>query len=617
MGSFFFWNSGTKMQKSLLGLVRSLLYQLLQDQAHLIPLIFPKRWKRVSIFGLDRRLFSLNELLVGLNVLLSNEDRYFFLLIDGLDEVEGRESELADFVLELSHRPNVKICTSARPWPVFEDKFEDQPRLRIEELTRPDITTYITGKFQASRRFSDLQIVEPEASSDLLRTIADRAAGVFLWVYIVVESLLEGLTDGDDVYRLQQRLFDLPSELEGLFNRIINQINPAYAREASEIFQFFRAFPEDSSLLGAYFFSFTLDRAMSAKVEPLSELALPYYLDAMRRRLYSRCKCFLELGSSDQLRTSKIQYLHRTARDYIEQPHVWKKIRGLSTTYEPTSALAISLLMLVKTMPALQKSGDAIVQLQSDTIRALLSMGASQIYSSREKIDFIDEVERSATATFSRGKSPHTNSREEKAKWLPIWSAELLLPEWTGLSWSPPPLLPGLLFSSILDISFGANFHWYVRDKLASEPGSTDTTLDQQPMLFLAAKHHMYDMQLALLETNTNVGCQVNKITSGLSAWKFFLADLEAMARNRGSWDEQASLCLQIAGKFLDHGADLKAMYNCNASGKKAESGIRGIVQIIASEKTYRQNAQILEQKLEQALQRRKSQRYSLFHRLR
>lgn len=41
---FFFWISGTKEQKSQMGLLRSLLHDILQQNRSLIPVLFPKQW---------------------------------------------------------------------------------------------------------------------------------------------------------------------------------------------------------------------------------------------------------------------------------------------------------------------------------------------------------------------------------------------------------------------------------------------------------------------------------------------------------------------------------------------------------------------------------------------
>jgi hypothetical protein len=47
LATFFFWNSGTADQKSQLGLMRGLLFQIPTDCPNLVPLIFPDYWVKL------------------------------------------------------------------------------------------------------------------------------------------------------------------------------------------------------------------------------------------------------------------------------------------------------------------------------------------------------------------------------------------------------------------------------------------------------------------------------------------------------------------------------------------------------------------------------------------
>ena len=45
IASFYFWNAGKAIQKSLIGLLQSLFYKILRSEPHLIPILFPWRWR--------------------------------------------------------------------------------------------------------------------------------------------------------------------------------------------------------------------------------------------------------------------------------------------------------------------------------------------------------------------------------------------------------------------------------------------------------------------------------------------------------------------------------------------------------------------------------------------
>jgi hypothetical protein len=51
----------------------------------------------------------------------------------------------------------------------------------------------------------------------LVEEIVEKANEVFLWVKLVVQSLLAGLGNRDSITDLQRRLRELPSDLEKLY----------------------------------------------------------------------------------------------------------------------------------------------------------------------------------------------------------------------------------------------------------------------------------------------------------------------------------------------------------------------------------------------------------------
>ena len=76
-------------------------------------------------------------------------------------------------------------------------------------------------------RFARLAALDPGAQ-DLVNEIQERAQGVFLWVFLVVRSLLRGLTEEDDIAMLQKRLRQLPTDLERFFQQILDSVDDVY-----------------------------------------------------------------------------------------------------------------------------------------------------------------------------------------------------------------------------------------------------------------------------------------------------------------------------------------------------------------------------------------------------
>ena len=350
LAGFFFWISGTSMQTSHMGLLRSLLYDLIQGQPSLIPTIFPRRWDKYDLFGGDHGEWTWLELTKALEILVSNESLCFLFLIDGLDEFDGNTSELNEFILKLSQSSNVKICAASRPWPAFEEAFIEKPRLRLEDLTRRDIYDFASERLQSNSVFRNMQTLMPQDSQHFISEITDKACGVFLWVRLAVQSLLDGLRDGDTLHGLKARLLALPAELEELFMKILNRLDPEYFREASELFQIMHAAKTRLNLLELSLAHDGIEQAIAAPFTQFTTREKKFRADNMRRRINSRCKGLLEVPD---LRKhgyrARVQYLHRTVKDFLEKGAIWKHIlTGTTEDYNPYEMICGAFLRVLK-----------------------------------------------------------------------------------------------------------------------------------------------------------------------------------------------------------------------------------------------------------------------------
>ena len=100
-------------------------------------------------------------------------------------------------------------------------------------MTQRDIEIYATDKLLANAVFAHMQARQSEACHDLVHGITTKAQGVFLWVYLVVRSLLRGLTNDDDLETLQRRLEEYPPDLNGYFQRMSDRIESVYKVRSS------------------------------------------------------------------------------------------------------------------------------------------------------------------------------------------------------------------------------------------------------------------------------------------------------------------------------------------------------------------------------------------------
>jgi len=170
------------------------------------------------------------------------------MFLDGLDEIDGRYDTVVRIVQNLADHPNVKMCLSSRPLPVFEEAFNGALGLRLQDLTFQSIRAYAGVQLSdlvQRRVLRDKQ--DRHRAKNILNKIVERANGVFLWTVIVVKDVRDGLQDIVDLDELAQTVESLPPELESLFMVMLNRIKPAYQRDAARFLQFVLHAPDRAS----------------------------------------------------------------------------------------------------------------------------------------------------------------------------------------------------------------------------------------------------------------------------------------------------------------------------------------------------------------------------------
>ena len=222
IASCFFWNPGSSIQKSLTGLLRALLDEILSVCPELAPLASPWRWQSYELGARKRSLWSNRELIDSFqNVGQHSKDKIkLCLFIDGLDEFEGDDTartEIIELFKTISQHGHIKVCLSSHPWLIFTDAFEGRPSLLLQQLTYNDIKSYVQAELEEHHKFRSLRAKYQDGGLQLILGIVGKVEGVFLWVYLVVRSLLEGLRNEDGIKDLRHRLDLMPADFEKYF----------------------------------------------------------------------------------------------------------------------------------------------------------------------------------------------------------------------------------------------------------------------------------------------------------------------------------------------------------------------------------------------------------------
>lgn len=108
VASFFFYNLGVTLQKSREGLLRALLFQILQKNNTLLSHVLPEYRKLKGQIRWHPNI--LQKLL--LEILADSSRPPIFFVIDALDECQEDISELLDSIAVIK---NLMICVSSRP----------------------------------------------------------------------------------------------------------------------------------------------------------------------------------------------------------------------------------------------------------------------------------------------------------------------------------------------------------------------------------------------------------------------------------------------------------------------------------------------------------------------
>ena len=312
VASYFFWNAGTNMQKSQLGLLQTLLYTVLQQCPPLVSQICKAQIQKAASSTLFWTRAEVLEVLKDMGLRTSASTRFCFF-IDGLDEFDGDHTEVLEVMQGLTS-DHIKICFSSRPWNVFQSAYGANCglKLQLQDINRQDILKFVEGTLSKERHFRDLKASD-NRYHNLVIEIVERASGVFLWVFLVVQSLRRGICNSDTISELQDRLRILPTELEEFFQHILGSVEKVYHRQAARLYLIRLCAQGALTTMTASFFD---------EKEPNFALTRPVFSwdqDEIRRRkrnisqrILARCTDLIEVSQDD-----RVDFLHRTVHDFL------------------------------------------------------------------------------------------------------------------------------------------------------------------------------------------------------------------------------------------------------------------------------------------------------------
>ncbi|KAM0817232.1 putative NACHT domain-containing protein [Seiridium cardinale] len=338
----FIWNPGTDMQKSEKGILCTLLHQVLSTDPRAAAKLLNSDAQ--SIQKVSHHDWSVRELRSTLKQAVTLVGRRVCVFVDGLDEAEklqGDASSILHLVEFLRTIPDSKLCVSSRPEPVFEQSLQYYPHMRLQDLTYNDIRTFASNQI-----FSVRWSYSEDTREELVRFVADSADGVFLWVRLVLNSVLQGITNSDNWILLLERIWELPTDLTEMYEVMWQRIGDGqrYRDQAGLTFSFMLQYQEAFRKSPGLFHTMLAHEPSIRKMllgSPSTfghEQSLIQRCRRSRTRIEVQCGGILEIQSGSfgkdpsslqYWNEPKVHFVHRSARDFLEDQgrSIWEDFK--------------------------------------------------------------------------------------------------------------------------------------------------------------------------------------------------------------------------------------------------------------------------------------------------
>lgn len=222
--NFFFNARGAQLEKSTLGLYRTLLFQLLQKSKATMAQFLPHFLEKEEQHLGEKVTWHLSEISNFFHSAISELlAARLYIFIDAMDECEEYEVRkmVRDFenslVAAMSHGSTVKICLSSRHYPHISLRLVPGLEILVEHHNASDIRHYVS---------QELTLGENDLRLELCEGISKKSDGIFFWVLFMVRRLLKASDQGFTSVQMKNLLQSVPPTLQGLFEATLMSMEP-------------------------------------------------------------------------------------------------------------------------------------------------------------------------------------------------------------------------------------------------------------------------------------------------------------------------------------------------------------------------------------------------------
>ncbi|KAK8087570.1 hypothetical protein PG997_002531 [Apiospora hydei] len=320
---YFAWQPGVGIQNTIGGLVKTLLYHILQQAPELCKVAFEHQWQSIKAhYMVDD---SHEEIREGLNVVLGSQEtsdiRKLCFFIDGLDELREAPEDVVQFINDLGV-PNVKLCVSSREWPEFQKNFKPCHKLTLQEINCRDIAFRIKDGLETVQDLKTRQDKEKVLGS--CYELAHKSEGVFLWATLALGTVQESLTSALSAVDIAKKIASLPVEVEDLFQYIFTSMQCLLDEsERHRAMVTLQLVLEHQRRLRTHYKALLLRRA--------------------RKQILSRCFGLVEVNDEDELR-----FVHRDVFGFLVHDRTSEGIDALAMGFDMLEFMSQSFLATLK-----------------------------------------------------------------------------------------------------------------------------------------------------------------------------------------------------------------------------------------------------------------------------
>ncbi|KAJ5413837.1 hypothetical protein N7509_000464 [Penicillium cosmopolitanum] len=310
---FFFTARGTEMQRTPLGMLRSLLNQIFVRDVTIRPQVRDIYEQRCRQFG------------------YANEQPVI-IFVDALDEA-GAESaqKLAAYFHRLVDRADQKkltlqVCIFCRHYPILESA--RAKAIHVEDHNQDDIATYIKDTLLET----ELEDVpNQEMREVLVEELTQYAKGVFQWAYLIMPIVKEKFIEGESISDIRDWLGDVPVDLENVYVYILSNVITARNRDQSFLFFQWVCLAERPLTIVEIRYALAAQNAQitSSRIEWKKLHGFVESNERMKRRIKALAGGLAEVVSSGNDEET-VQVVHQSVNDFL-------RAKGLALLYHSIS----------------------------------------------------------------------------------------------------------------------------------------------------------------------------------------------------------------------------------------------------------------------------------------